>query len=238
MSAITSPSPGERFTLSWGCSTGSVGRFGSTGSVDLVVSSGSPADIRPHRAAASSQSDTRSVQSASRAQWEQCSCELPSQSPQKMHFWPRGGAEVRFRRGPLDMLVQKRRDTGAALRLLRKLLRRQGVRPLTIVTDKLASYRAAFRELSCCARHRPGRMIQNNRAENSHLVIRRRERKQLGFKSQRSAQRFLATHAAVYNTFNTQRHLIRRSTLRLFRPKQIGLGPRRPPLHDQSDPSA
>jgi transposase-like protein len=60
-------------------------------------------------------------------------------------------------------------------------------------------------------------MLKNNRAENSHLVIRRRERKQQRFKSQRSAQRFLATHAAVYNTFNTQRHLIRRSTLRLFR---------------------
>jgi transposase-like protein len=117
----------------------------------------------------------------------------------------------------LDMLVQKRRNTGAALRLLRKLLRRQGVRPETIITDKLASYRAALRKLGCSARHRPGRMIKNNRAENSHLVIRRRERKQLRFKSQHSAQRFLATHAAVYNTFNTQRHLIRRSTLRLFR---------------------
>jgi transposase-like protein len=100
----------------------------------------------------------------------------------------------------LDMLVQKRRNTGAALRLLRKLLKHQGVLPETIVTDKLASYRAAFRKLGCSARHRPGRMIKNNRAENSHLVIRRRERKQMRFKSQRSAQRFLATHAAVYNT--------------------------------------
>jgi transposase-like protein len=53
--------------------------------------------------------------------------------------------------------------------------------------------------------------------ENSHLVIRRRERKPQKFKSQGTAQRFLATHAAVYNTFNVQRHLIRRSTLRLFR---------------------
>ncbi len=52
---------------------------------------------------------------------------------------------------------------------------------------------------------------------NSHLVIRRRERKQQRFKSQRSAQRFLATHAAVHNNFNVQRHLIRRSTLRLLR---------------------
>ena len=117
----------------------------------------------------------------------------------------------------LDMLVQKRRNTAAALRLLRKLLKNQAVRPQKITTDKLASYGAATRELGCRDRHRPGRMLGNNRAENSHLVIRRRERKQQKFKSQQSAQRFLATHAAVYNNFNFQRHLIRRSTLRLFR---------------------
>jgi len=60
-------------------------------------------------------------------------------------------------------------------------------------------------------------MRANNRAENSHLAIRRRERKQQKFKSQGSAQRFLATHAAVYNTFNTQPHLIRQPILRQFR---------------------
>jgi transposase-like protein len=60
-------------------------------------------------------------------------------------------------------------------------------------------------------------MRDNNRAENSHLLIRRRERKQQKFKSQGSAQRFLSTHAAVYNTFNFQPHLIRRATLRQFR---------------------
>jgi len=117
----------------------------------------------------------------------------------------------------LDVLVQKRRNTKAALRLLRKLLKNQCVHPETFTTDKLASYGAAFRKLGCRERHRPGRMLANNRAENSHLVIRRRERKQQKFKSQSSAQRFLSTHATVYNTFNTQRHLIRRSTLRLFR---------------------
>ena len=117
----------------------------------------------------------------------------------------------------LDMLVQKRRNTGAALRLLRKLQRRNGVHPESFTTDKLASYRAALRELHCSDRHQPGRMPDNNRAENSHLVIRRRERKQQRFKSQRSAQRFLATHAAVHNNFNVQRRLIRRSTLRLLR---------------------
>ena len=117
----------------------------------------------------------------------------------------------------LDMLVQKRRNTDAALRLLRKLLRSQRIHPERITTDKLASYRSACRKLGCERRHRQGRMLGNNRAENSHLAIRRRERKQQKFKSQGSAQRFLATHAVVYNTFNVQRHLITRSTLRLFR---------------------
>ena len=117
----------------------------------------------------------------------------------------------------LDVLVQKRRNTKAAMRLFRKLLKNTGVHPETINTDRLASYRAAARELGLSRRHLPGRMIGNNRAENSHLVIRRRERKQQKFKSQHSAQRFLSSHAAVYNTFNFQRHMIRRSTLRLFR---------------------
>jgi transposase-like protein len=117
----------------------------------------------------------------------------------------------------LDMLVQERRNKGAALRLLRKLLRNQGVRPDAIITDKLASYRAAARDLGLTDRHQPGGMRENNRAENSHLPIRRRERKQQKFKSRASAQKFLATHAAVYNVFNLQPHLIRRPTLRHLR---------------------
>jgi putative transposase len=117
----------------------------------------------------------------------------------------------------LDVLVQKRRNKAAALKLLRKLLKTQGIRLETIVTDGLASYPAALRDLGCKDRHRPGRLRDNNRVENSHLVIRRRERKQQKFKSQGSAQRFLSTHSAVYNVFNTQPHLIRRSTLRQFR---------------------
>lgn len=117
----------------------------------------------------------------------------------------------------LDVVVQKRRDHHAALTLLKRLLRNQPVEPEAIVTDGLASYGSALRELGLDGFHRPGRLSENNRAENSHLPIRRRERKMQLFKSQGSAQRFLTTHAGVYNTFYSQRHLISRSTLRTFR---------------------
>jgi len=116
----------------------------------------------------------------------------------------------------LDILVQPRRDKAAALRLLRKLLRRQGFVPTVIVTDKLRSYGAALRELGFLGSHKQG-LRANNRAENSHQPVRRRERKMQGFKSAKSAQRFVSVHAAVYNTFNVQRHLISRPTHRQFR---------------------
>src|SRR6266480_3490852 len=116
----------------------------------------------------------------------------------------------------LDMLVQRRRDAWAALRLMRKLLKKNGFSPKLLVTDKLRSYACAFRRLRLTCRHEQG-LRKNNRAENSHLAVRRREHKLQRFKSARSAQRFLNMHGAVHNALNFQRHLISRSTLRIFR---------------------
>ena len=116
----------------------------------------------------------------------------------------------------LDLLVQRRRDARAAARLMRKLLKKQGFVPDLLVTDKLRSYGAAKTQLRLSVRHEQG-LRKNNRAESSHLPVRRRERKMQRFKSPGSAQRFLAVHAAVQNTFNVQRHLVSRNTLRVLR---------------------
>src|SRR5438067_10604244 len=114
----------------------------------------------------------------------------------------------------LDMLVQRRRDGRTALRLMRKLLKKQGFVPKFLVTDKLRSYASAFRRLRLTCRHEQG-LRKNNRAENSHQAVRRRERKQQQFKSARSAQRFLSMHASAHNTFNLQLNLTTRPTLRI-----------------------
>jgi putative transposase len=130
----------------------------------------------------------------------------------RMYLWRAVDSEGEV----LDLLVQPKRDTAAALRLMRKLLRKQGYAPDELVTDKLGSYGAARRELRLSCRHEQG-LRKNNRAENSHQPVRRRERKMQRFKSPGSAQRFLSTHAPVHNIFNVQRHLVSRCTLRLFR---------------------
>lgn len=117
----------------------------------------------------------------------------------------------------LDMAMRPYRDVLTATRFLANLLLNYPTRPERIVTDGLGSYSSAARRLQIDDVHRGGRLMDNNRAENSHLPIRRRERKMQKFKSQQSAQRFLDTYAPIYNTFYTQRHLTSRAVLRKFR---------------------
>ena len=116
----------------------------------------------------------------------------------------------------LDVVVQRRRNTKAATRLLRKLLRNQGVKPERNVTDKLGSYGAALKELGMKRLQDVGGR-KNNRAECSHVPIRRRERKAQKFRSVHKAQKLHTAHSQFYNLFNHRRHLISRSTLRKFR---------------------
>ena len=100
----------------------------------------------------------------------------------------------------LDEIVQVRRDTKAAMRLLTRLLRKQGCLPKHIITDKLGSYAAAKRSVMPDVEHRSHKGL-NNRAENSHVPIRKRERIMQGFRSWPGLQRFVSTFSAVRNLF-------------------------------------
>ena len=112
------------------------------------------------------------------------------------------------------MLVHRRWNKRAVLKLMHKLLKKYGTGPEKLITDDLRSYSAAAHELGMSHRHEPGRW-RNNRAENSHQPTRRRERKMQGFKSTGSAQKFLSIHAATYNNFNVQHHLTSARTHRV-----------------------
>ena len=116
----------------------------------------------------------------------------------------------------LDFLVQRRRPAKAARRLIKKLRKKQGFAPSRVVTDKLRSYASAFRAIGLAAEHDRGPRA-NNRAENSHQPVRRRERKLQRFTSPGSAQPFLSIHSATYNTFYHQRHLLKRPMLKELR---------------------
>jgi putative transposase len=108
----------------------------------------------------------------------------------------------------LESFVTKRRDKAAALKFIRKAMKRHG-KPRTIVTDRLRSYGAAIKEIGNADRQETGRRL-NNRAENSHLPIRRRERAMLRFWQMKTLQKFSAVQAAFHNHFNQDRHLISR----------------------------
>jgi len=107
--------------------------------------------------------------------------------------------------------------TGIGAKSQRSGWREQGMAPDEWVTDKNPAYRAALRTLKLTRAPHTRRKRANNRAESSHVPVRRRERKLQGFKSPRSAQRFLPLHAAAYNTFTVPRHLVSARTHRLFR---------------------
>ncbi len=115
----------------------------------------------------------------------------------------------------LEAVVTKRRDKSAALKLLRKLMKRYG-RPKAIVTDRLPSYGAALKALGAEDLQATGRWL-NNRIENSHLPLRRRERAMLRFRRMRSLQKFAAVHSSVHNLFNQDRSLSRRTNFKLNR---------------------
>ena len=113
----------------------------------------------------------------------------------------------------LDILVQSRRDAGAAERFFKQMLKGLPYVPRVVITDKLRSYGMAQRTLLPDVEHRQSRYL-NNWAENSHRPTRRRERQMQRFKSARQAQRFLPAHAFIYGHFHPRRH---RTTATIYR---------------------
>ncbi len=109
----------------------------------------------------------------------------------------------------LESFVTKERDKAAALKFIKKALKRDG-RPRAIVTDRLRSYDAALKELGGTGRREVGRWV-NNRAENSHQPFRRRERAMLRFRRMKTLQQFASVHASFHNHFNQERHVVSRN---------------------------
>jgi putative transposase len=120
----------------------------------------------------------------------------------------------------LESFVTKRRDRKAALKFLRKTIKRYGP-PHVLVTDKLRSYGAAMKVIGNANKQDTGRWL-NNRGENSHQPFRRRERAMLGFRNMGSLQKFSAVHVSVDNHFNHERHLYSRCSFKLNRAVALG----------------
>ncbi len=116
----------------------------------------------------------------------------------------------------IDILVQSRRDRGAATRFFRKLLKSQGCVPRRLITDKLRSYAAAHRAVMPSVVHATDQYA-NNRPEVSHQPTRQRERQMRRFKSAAHVQRFVSVHGLVQNLFRVGRHLLRSVHHRLLR---------------------
>jgi putative transposase len=108
----------------------------------------------------------------------------------------------------LEAVVTSKRNKAAALKLLKRIMKKYG-RPRTIVTDGLRAYSAAMREVGNADRQEVGVPL-NNRAENSHQPFRRRERAMQPFRSMKSLQKVSSVHAQVHNYFNQERHLVTR----------------------------
>jgi putative transposase len=108
----------------------------------------------------------------------------------------------------LESYVTKERDKAAALKFIKKALKRHGS-PRTIVTDGLRSYKAALNDLGCADRQETGRRL-NNRIEGSHVPIRRRERAMARFRRMKTLQKFTSVHASLHNHFSQERHLVSR----------------------------
>jgi putative transposase len=115
----------------------------------------------------------------------------------------------------LESYVTKKRDKSAALAFIKRALKRHG-KAEVIVTDGLKSYPAAMHDLGNLDRREMGRW-KNNRAENSHLPFRRRERAMLRFRQMKTLQKFVSVHASFHNHFNSERHLVDRQTYKIRR---------------------
>jgi len=136
--------------------------------------------------------------------YEQVGSEALSEPPETHYLWRAVDHEGEV----LEVFATKRRDRRAALRFLKRTMKRYG-RPRSMVTDRLRSYGAAMKVIGVVDRQVCGRWL-NNRAENSHQPFRRREGAMAKFRDEKTLQKFAAVHASIHNHFNQDRHLNRR----------------------------